>query len=279
MPPPSQPSQSQHIVTPWRHHSDLLAVRANLYTPATPADQAHAISTIAAWKLRGNVPHAVESTALLFDAMFFHARTTGSVSLSSAGDDVIPQPLSGGSSFALRAAYTTALSRFVTGFADLGRHRSGVGQSMFDVARTIALPAHFVELRHEVAHEEMPGLARLVRSAREAVQWLWGVYWGRLQDDMVAAHQVKSRIVGESDHVWVEVGQVAERAKYLFGGFRSQRVASLKAKKGKREGKFQAEVTCNQCAELCRGPDDREKWEVVAGVLIEDGLIIPSLKQ
>ncbi|KEQ64002.1 Las1-like protein, partial [Aureobasidium melanogenum CBS 110374] len=159
-------------VTPWRSHADLLNVRHGLYSPSTPAEQSHAIATVAAWKQRGNVPHAVESTALLMDAMLLHAQfSTSSVVTGTA------------SSFALRAAYTTALSRFVTGFADLGRHRNGPGQSMFDVARSIGLPPHFVELRHEVAHEDLPGLARLVRSAREAVNWLWGVYWAKLPRD------------------------------------------------------------------------------------------------
>ncbi|KAG9919846.1 Las1-domain-containing protein, partial [Aureobasidium melanogenum] len=186
---PPQPIQRNHFVTPWRSHADLLNVRHGLYSPSTPAEQSHAIATVAAWKQRGNVPHAVESTALLMDAMLLHAQfLTSSLRQASSNTDPSEWPLQGvvtgtASSFALRAAYTTALSRFVTGFADLGRHRNGPGQSMFDVARSIGLPPHFVELRHEVAHEDLPGLARLVRSAREAVNWLWGVYWAKLPQD------------------------------------------------------------------------------------------------
>lgn len=279
MPPAPQPSggQPQYIITPWRQASDLLEVRNNLYSPATPAAQAHAISKVHAWKLRGNVPHAVESTALLFDAMLFHTRTTSSDDLD------LGAPLAAASTFALRAAYTTALSRLVTGFADLGRYKGGIGQSMFDVARTIALPAHFVELRHEVAHEEMPGLARLVRSAREAVQWLWGVYWGRLEESYgLSSSSVGTDVMqteaGKED-LGLERSEVREKARILLKDFRGQRVAKLKAGKGKKDSQAQATTACEQCVSLCYGNQSRERWEEVVDVLIGEGLILPSLKQ
>lgn len=287
----SQPSNSggqpQYTVTPWRYASDLLAVRNDLYTPATPAAQAHAIATVTAWKLRGNVPHAVESTALLFDAMLFHARVTNSLPEQAAVAAINPSPTSlptsmSASAFALRAAYTTALSRFVTGFADLGRHKGGIGQSMFDVARAIALPPHFVELRHEVAHEEMPGLARLVRSAREAVDWLWGVYWGRLEEepDAAAAAVGSQAVEGETGvDLGLSAEVVGERVRGLLREFRGDRLAKLKAGKGKKGARAQATAVCDECAKLCHGESSKDRWEKVVNVLIDEGLIIPSLKQ
>ena len=314
-------TQVHYTITPWRHPSDLVRVRNSLYTPTTPDEQAHAIAQVAAWKLRGNVPHAVESTALLFDAMLFHARSSSSSSSSSSSvpsfssSSVTPASVADGggngngsssgskavdsiprlgapsaTSFALRAAYTTALSRFVTGFADLGRHKSGIGQSMFDVARTIALPPHFVELRHEVAHEEMPGLARLVRSAREAVNWLWGVYWARLGE----AGDAASSSLGPASHSKAQVTspnhsgvnrsdmgteEVRTKSRVVLKEYKTQKVAKLKAGKGKKGGKEQSDAVCGQLVSMCSGEDSREKWEEVAGVLIDEGLIIPSLKQ
>ncbi|KAL1302890.1 hypothetical protein AAFC00_003217 [Neodothiora populina] len=298
MPPPSSASSSrpttqsqavQHTVTPWRYPSDLLHVRNKLYTPTTPEEQAQAIATVAAWKLRGNVPHAVESTALLFDAMLFHARTMSSSTTTAAPSDpeggigsISSMTVSSPTSFALRAAYTTALSRFVTGFADLGRHRSGIGQSMFDVARTIALPMHFVELRHEVAHEEMPGLARLVRSAREAGQWLWGVYWARLEEGDGVDSSSSATLMKEHAEVLppsLPAGAIRERSRAALREFKSQRLAKLKAGRGKKDGKAQAAITSRECANLCQGEESRERWDEVARVLVDEGLIIPVLKK
>ena len=277
-----QPLQRNYFVTPWRSHADLLNVRHGLYSPSTPAEQSHAIATVAAWKQRGNVPHAVESTALLMDAMLLHAQfsTSNARQVSSAADpsEWAHQGVTAvtTSSFALRAAYTTALSRFVTGFADLGRHRNGPGQSMFDVARSIGLPPHFVELRHEVAHEDLPGLARLVRSAREAVNWLWGVYWAKLPQDAWEAE------IGEEAAAQVDVESLAavrsEVAEYLKK-FRSRRVTALKSKAKAKDVASSLLETQQFCQNLCCGEDEAAKWTQVASVLIDDGLIVPSLKQ
>ncbi|KAH0007746.1 Las1-domain-containing protein, partial [Aureobasidium melanogenum] len=279
---PPHPIQRNYFVTPWRSHADLLNVRHGLYSPSTPAEQSHAIATVAAWKQRGNVPHAVESTALLMDAMLLHAQfSTSSLRQASSDTDPSEWPLQGvvtgtASSFALRAAYTTALSRFVTGFADLGRHRNGPGQSMFDVARSIGLPPHFVELRHEVAHEDLPGLARLVRSAREAVNWLWGVYWAKLPQDAWEAE------AGEEAAAQVDMESLAavrsEATEYLKK-FRSRRVTALKSKAKAKDVASSLLETQQHCQKLCRGEDEAAKWTQVASVLIDDGLIVPSLKQ
>ncbi|KAJ9618935.1 rRNA-processing protein las1 [Taxawa tesnikishii (nom. ined.)] len=168
-------------------------------------------------------------------------------------------------SFVLRAAYVTAISRFATGLADLGRHRTHPGQSMFDVARGIGLPAHFVELRHESAHEEMPGLGRLVRAAQEALGWLWEVYWGRLEGaEGVAVGDV------EDDE---GLASLAENLRKLLKGFRSRRVGMLgKGKKGDAEKEVDEMV--GECRRIC----ERKKTNVeeLVWVLVEEKLIVPG---
>lgn len=144
---------------------------------------------------------------------------------------------------------------------------------MFDVARSISLPAHFVELRHEVAHEDMPGLARLVRCTREAVDWLWGVYWGRLSGDE-AQMTDGAGIAGEGK----------ERVRGVLKEFRSERIAGLKAKGKERpnasEFAARIKIACGQCVEICgAGEDKRARWEQLAEVLVDEGLIVPSLKK
>jgi ribosomal biogenesis protein LAS1 len=135
---------SRYTITPWRTHSDLLAVRQQLYSLNTNSthtqhqnrhenqnanfDLRHqAVSRIMAWKLRGNLPHAVESTALLTDAILHHDLSINSI-------------------FSVRAVYAAAFTRFVTGFCDIGRNRERALEpsSMLVIARQIDMPDEFV---------------------------------------------------------------------------------------------------------------------------------------
>lgn len=71
-------------------------------------------------------------------------------------------------------------SRFVTGLLDSHqdkRHK----QSMYSIAKTIGLPATFVELRHQATHEELPALPKLRNASQKALQWIWDHYWDQLQ--------------------------------------------------------------------------------------------------
>ncbi|KAK2742117.1 hydroxyacylglutathione hydrolase [Colletotrichum kahawae] len=54
---------------------------------------------------------------------------------------------------------------------------------MYSVAKTIGLPATFVELRHQATHEQLPSLAKLRSAARKALAWIWEYYWQHLGAD------------------------------------------------------------------------------------------------
>lgn len=54
--------------------------------------------------------------------------------------------------------------------------------SMYAVAKTIGLPATFVELRHQVTHEQLPSLAKLRSASRRALAWIWDYYWRHLTE-------------------------------------------------------------------------------------------------
>lgn len=54
--------------------------------------------------------------------------------------------------------------------------------SMYSLAKTIGLPATFVELRHQATHEQLPSLAKLRSAARKALGWIWEYYWRQLAD-------------------------------------------------------------------------------------------------
>ncbi|KOS18545.1 Pre-rRNA-processing protein las1 [Escovopsis weberi] len=119
------------------------------------------------WMQRGNCPHMVESTALLMAAVLSDEASATATANAAA------------STYAVRAAYSAAFSRFVTGLLD-GHQEKLRKQSMYSLAKTIGLPATFVELRHQATHEQLPSLARLRFAAQKALLWIWGYYWKHL---------------------------------------------------------------------------------------------------
>lgn len=77
---------------------------------------------------------------------------------------------------------------------------------MYGVAKTIGLPAAFVELRHQGTHEPMPSLAQLRPAAARALVWIWDYYWknlpGEEQEDARGQPQPQPRGQGAlGDHV------------------------------------------------------------------------------
>jgi len=51
---------------------------------------------------------------------------------------------------------------------------------MYSLAKTIGLPATFVELRHQATHEQLPSLSKLRFAASNALAWIWNFYWKNL---------------------------------------------------------------------------------------------------
>lgn len=259
---------SRYIITPWRTHSDLLQIRDQLFHPSpdqeTPTKR-HAISRIHTWKLRGNLPHAIESTALLLDAQLHHHSTlqpqpqTKNQSAPHASSSL-------SSDFSIRAVYTAAFTRFVTGFCDIGRHkeRSLEPSSMLKIALQIGMPEEFVALRHEATHEELPGLRRLVVATERALEWLWGVYWVGL--DSGGREEVEEE----------DVGEVREEARRLLKAWRSLRVAMFKKKSARaKDGRAEEqEKILHDCIGLCNGR--KRRVEAFVGVLVDERLILPS---
>ncbi|KAJ6037044.1 Hydroxyacylglutathione hydrolase [Penicillium herquei] len=159
------------IFTAWKNKSQLLDVRNEFYPPTSydgPDRRAHACAVVEAWKLRGNVPHHVEATALLTDAILHDDAQTNSI-------------------FSIRATYSAAFCRFVTGLVDTKIH--GQRRTMFQRAMDLGLPASFVELRHEATHREPPSLVVLRKASQRSLEWLWDNYWADV-DGLNAGSQV-----------------------------------------------------------------------------------------
>ncbi|KAK7530922.1 Las1-like-domain-containing protein [Phyllosticta citribraziliensis] len=151
----------RYLVTPWRDGHELLSVRQSLYWRGDGDDRRRsAVDTVAAWKRRMPLPHAIESTASLVDA-----------TLHDESRDA--------SALAVRNAYCAAFNRFVTGFCDTVQ-TSFKKMSMYDMAAELDMPTSFVELRHEATHEDLPSLRRLQMATEQALEWLWLHYWAKL---------------------------------------------------------------------------------------------------
>jgi ribosomal biogenesis protein LAS1 len=242
---------SKYTITPWRTQTDLLEVRKQLYSTneVDSNSRRKAVDRIMAWKLRGNLPHAVESTALLVEAILHHDIKTNSI-------------------FSIRAVYSAAFSRFVTGFCDIGRHkeRSLEPSSMLDIAKQIGMPVEFVALRHEATHEELPGIRRLVGATREALDWLWKVYWSPLEEPE------------DEEAVQVALVLMRSEAASILREFRRARRDALRSKSRPASGEPGDVTTAGiACAELCKGR--RLRMEALAAVIVEERLILPSNRE
>ncbi|KAF4431442.1 hydroxyacylglutathione hydrolase [Fusarium acutatum] len=206
----------QYAFTPWRDRYELLLVREQMYTgidtnardgkghsshsegsvnmqtkqilddQETQKRQHKAVARVSMWMQRGNCPHMVESTALLMAAMLSDKE-------AAAGENAAS------SAYAIRAAYSAAFSRFVTGLLD-GHQDKQRKQSMYSIAKTIGLPATFVELRHQSTHEQLPSLAKLRTAAKKALLWIWDYYWKQLgEDNSDACRKAVLRYLNEGD--------------------------------------------------------------------------------
>jgi ribosomal biogenesis protein LAS1 len=85
----------QYVITPWRTRAELLHVRSILYPQAgesvTEEQKRNAVAKVGVWMQRGNCPHLVESSAVLWSAVL--------------NDGV------GNSTYCVRAAYAAAFCR------------------------------------------------------------------------------------------------------------------------------------------------------------------------
>ncbi|KAL2160661.1 hypothetical protein VTH06DRAFT_1349 [Thermothelomyces fergusii] len=140
------------------------------------AEQQEAVARVSMWMQRGGCPHMVESTALLTAAILSDEAKgagTGPGPGTGSDDDGLAKS---SRAYAVRAAYSAAFSRFVTGLLDSHQDRQRK-MSMYDVAKSVGLPATFVELRHQATHEQLPSLPRLRAAADRALDWIWDYYW------------------------------------------------------------------------------------------------------
>lgn len=235
------------IFTPWKEHSELVAVRDQFYPPPSqdgPDMRANACATVGAWKLRGNLPHPVEATALLTDAILHDDATKNSI-------------------FSIRATYSAAFCRFVTGLVDSKLH--GQKKTMFQKALDLGLPASFVELRHEATHRELPSLVVLRSAAQRSLEWLWDYYWAKIDYSPVPAPGPASS--NQID----DVRALKEAVRRCLGQMRQEEKTEPQRKKRKLQ---HDNFLIQQLISICKNHD--QGAFALTRILLEENILIPT---
>ncbi|PYH43828.1 Las1-domain-containing protein [Aspergillus saccharolyticus JOP 1030-1] len=253
------------IFTPWKEQSQLLAVRDQFYPPPLydgPDMRSRACATVGAWKLRGNLPHPVEATALLTDAILHDDAQKNSI-------------------FSIRATYAAAFCRFVTCLVDskLGGQR----RTMFQRALDLGLPASFVELRHEATHRELPSLTVLRNASQRSLEWLWDYYWAKTEGSSAGLEMaVRGGVVAnrEGDEGEEEAEEVdLEPLKSALRDTLQQVVAEGVEQPPRKKRKVQQHLSAvtNEVVSACRSSG--RGVAALSSVLVQDSLLVSETRR
>ncbi|KAK4056423.1 rRNA-processing protein las1 [Microbotryomycetes sp. JL221] len=151
-----------HIV-PWTTFEEFKHVFGLLFHSDGDTDsQRQAVEQINIWMMRGNCPHAAESTAALMELVLRDTARIGSSNRPTQLEQ--------------RLGYSMAIIRFVNSLID-PMQTTYYARSMAMLASQLGLPLWFVELRHAATHEDLPTLIVLQDAAKQALDWLYSNYW------------------------------------------------------------------------------------------------------
>lgn len=164
---------------------------------------------------------------------------------------------------------------------------------MLEMAKQMGMKAEFVALRHEATHEELPSLRRLVKATGEALEWLWRVYWSRL-DEGEEGMGMGSVISTSTTNVAEKEGRggggeismaehlrddVKGQAREIFKAYRAARREALKMKKKKATKDQKEEMKATSKALRSLMGTSKLRIRAVADVLVEDRFLIPSKRE
>lgn len=146
--------------TPWSNWDEWVYVKELLFSFDKSERQMHGVDFVQTWKSRlrnGALPVSIELTATLVAA-----------NLEIAKSDQ--------NEYQVKLAAGMALVRFVSGITD--QLQTGLyAQSVQVVAEKIGIPDWMVELRHEIAHAQLPSLTAITSGVMFALNWLYYNYW------------------------------------------------------------------------------------------------------
>ncbi|KAI9738004.1 MAG: rRNA-processing protein las1 [Cirrosporium novae-zelandiae] len=282
----------QSTITAWREESELLAIRNIFFRTQArkegygdwefPEDETQAIRNLRklavnkvisqwswfggsadlltcqvfVWTQNGQLPHSIEATALLVDAI-----------LLDQDSDVSP--------FAVQATYSAAFCRFVTGLTDIEQNDKLYKRTMFDIARTLKLPDSFVELRHQATHGELPSLTVMREAVKQSMDWLWENYWRDLSVRTGMFYNENNEPSGDG------VLPLEENLRQVLRAYKKVRIRVVKnstssPKKVNISQTVTPTSTSHRISKLLK--NHAEPTKVLVKVLLEESFLIPSNK-
>ena len=203
-------------VPPWKVHTEFLDVRKHLFNLDGAEEREKGLDSIADWTDKyDDVPHAIDATAWLIEAMVMHQHT-----------EARPRTI--------QASLAFALSRLVTGFCEpKERHGSRTKGGMREVAKSIDLPLELVDLRHEISHDKPPSLESLEKHAANALSWLWERFWSKGPESTCTLYEVLDLTfpANESDYETSTrlAPELEQEVRKRIKEFRQQRISELKS--------------------------------------------------
>ncbi|RLN72440.1 hypothetical protein BBJ28_00010741 [Nothophytophthora sp. Chile5] len=158
---------------PWLDWAEWQEVHAGLFSADVYAQQ-RAVSRVAAWRSRVQLPVAINATAQLVELQLHehmaqhHHHAVG---------------VSSRSHMELSLLYASVIVRCVNGLVD-GSHKGAYAMAVSALAQRIGIPLWVVDLRHESTHNQLPSLPVLRFAAQHLLAWLRANYW-RAQEDAI----------------------------------------------------------------------------------------------
>ncbi|GAQ78540.1 hypothetical protein KFL_000140610 [Klebsormidium nitens] len=160
-------------LVPFLSWEEWESVGRDLFAQGTAENQ-RGLNRVAAWRYRGRVPVAVESTAELVEIRLRDS------SLGCHPAAALPEQ-------SLRCLYAMSLVRFINGVTDQGQ-KGRAAIPVATLAEAAGLPRLLVDIRHEAVHNELPSLPLLRMAGQQALSWLEANYWSAQKQALLLAY-------------------------------------------------------------------------------------------
>uniref|UniRef100_K3WIF1 Las1-like protein n=1 Tax=Globisporangium ultimum (strain ATCC 200006 / CBS 805.95 / DAOM BR144) TaxID=431595 RepID=K3WIF1_GLOUD len=186
----------------WREWQD---VHAALFSQDVYVQQ-RALSRVAAWRSRAQLPVAISATVQLVEIQLHeqmadhHHHGVGVASRSH---------------MELSLQYASAIVRCVNGLVDSAQ-KGTYAMAVSGLAQRIGIPLWIVDLRHESTHNQMPSLPVLRFAAQHLLAWLRSNYWYK-QEELL-----RTQVLEISDLLQANINK-------LLGGEASTSASTLSA--------------------------------------------------
>lgn len=129
---------------------------------------------------------------------------------------------------------------------------------MIEMAAEVDMPAHFVELRHQAVHHELPGLIPLRGVVKDALRWLWDKFWVKLDEmeDLAKKPSITPPALMASLNAALRTYRNERLAEVTSSGFSAS-----------QDNNGPARSTCRTIVQLCR--EERVHLELLTRLLLE----------